>query len=89
MCPEGLNGETEASQFTFQELSLWDATAPSEPTHKLQLIEVDLSGMQSESITTAIQTPQSTPMLPPPADIAEPFGDITAAINLHLMGTMK
>ena len=88
-CPEGLNGEMEASQFTFQELPLWDTTTPGAPTHELPLMEVDLSGMQPESITTAIQTPHSTPVLPPPADTAEPSGDITATINLQLMGTMK
>ena len=89
MCPEGLNGEMETLHFTFQELALWDATAPSKPAHKLQLIEVDLSGMQSESITNTIQTPQSTPILPPPADTAEPSSNITAVINLWLIGTMK
>ena len=46
------------------------------------MIEVNLSVMQSESITTTIQTPQSTPTLSPPADTAEPSGDNAAAINL-------
>ena len=32
--PEGLNGELEALQFNFEVLPLWDAAAPSEPTHK-------------------------------------------------------
>ena len=68
---------------------LWDATTPGEPAHKPQLIEVNLSGIQSESITTAIQTPQSTPILPlPPVDTAKPSSDIAAAINLQLMGTL-
>ena len=31
VCPEGLNGQMEASQFTFKELPLWNATTPSEP----------------------------------------------------------
>ena len=31
VCPEGLNGMLEASQFTFQELLLWNATAPTNP----------------------------------------------------------
>ena len=44
---------------------LWNAATPSEATHKLQLMEVDLSGMQYESITTAIQTPTYTLVLPP------------------------
>ena len=31
VCPEGLNGELEALQFTFPELPLWVAAAPGEP----------------------------------------------------------
>ena len=31
VCPEGLNRELEALQFTFPELPLWDAATPSEP----------------------------------------------------------
>ena len=54
--PEGLNGQKEASQFTFKELPLWDTAAPGEPIHKLQLIALDLSAMQAEGITTTIQT---------------------------------
>ena len=88
VCLEDLNGEVEVLQFTFQELPLWDTAAPNKPTCKLQLMEVDLCGMQPESVTTTIQTPHSTPILPPPADTAQPFSDITAAINLQLMGTM-
>ena len=30
VCPEGLNGELEALQFTFQELPLWDMATPRE-----------------------------------------------------------
>ena len=88
VCPEALNSEMEASWFTFQEPPLWDSATPGEPTCKPQLIEVDLSGVQSESIKTTIQTPQSTTILLPPADTAEPSSDITAAINLQLTGTM-
>ena len=43
----------------------WDPAIPSKLTHKPQQMEVDLSGMQPESITTAIQTPHSTSVLPP------------------------
>ena len=86
---EGLNGKLEASQFTFQELTLWDTATPSKPACQLQLIQVDPSGMQSESLTTAIQTAQSTPILPlPPADTAAPSGDIAAVINLQFTGAM-
>ena len=89
VCPEGLNSKVEALQFTFQELPLWDAATPSKPTHELQLTEVDLSSMQPESVTTTIQTPHSTPVLPPPTNSAEPSGDITTTINLQLMGAME
>ena len=65
VCLEGLNGELEALLFTFQELPLWDATSPGEPTCKPQLIEGDLSSVQPESRTTAIQTCTTTLMLPP------------------------
>ena len=34
VCPEGLNGKFEALQFTFQELPLWNPTAPSKSAHK-------------------------------------------------------
>ena len=73
VCPEGLNGEMEASQFTFQEFSLWDAIAPSKPTHELQLMEVDLHSVQSESITTTIQTVTSMPVLPPSSRHCQAF----------------
>ena len=45
VCPEGLNGLMEASQFTFKELPLWNAATPSKPACKLQLMVVDLGGM--------------------------------------------
>ena len=87
---EGLNGQMETSQFTFKELSLWNAAAPSKPACQLQLMVVDLSSMQSEGITATIQTPLSMPVLPPsPTDTTEPSGDATAAINLQLMGAME
>ena len=65
VCSESLNGELEALQFTFQELPLWDAAAPGKPAYEPQLIEVNLSSMQPESMTTTIQTPTSTLVLPP------------------------
>ena len=87
---EGLNVKLEALQFTFHELSLWDAAAPSEPTYKWQLIEVDLSSMQPESMTTTIQTTTTIPVLPPSlANTIEPPSDITAAINLQLKGALE
>ena len=45
VCPEGLNSEIEALQFTYQELPLWDAATPSEPICEPQLIEVDHGSM--------------------------------------------
>ena len=88
-CPKSLNGQMEALQFTTKELPLLDAATPGEPTHKLQLMIVDLGSMQAEGITTNTQTLTSTDILPPPGDTAEPSDDITAAINLPLMGTME
>ena len=58
MCPEGLNGQMEASQFTFKELPLWDAATPSKPTCELQMMAVDLSNMQAEGATTTTQDSQ-------------------------------
>ena len=89
MCPEGLNGQMEASQFISRELPLWDAASPSKPACKLQVMIVDLGGVQPEGITTTIQTPNSTPVQPPPADTAEPSSNITVAINMQLMGTIE
>ena len=87
VCLEGLNGRLEALHFTFQELPLWDAAAPSKPIHKPQLIEVDLSSMQPESMTTAIPVPTTTLVLPPSlANTIEPHSDIAVAINLQLQG---
>ena len=89
-CPEGLNGKLEALHFTFQELPLLDAAAPSKPIHEPQPIEVDLSGMQSESMTTAIQVPTTILVLPPSlANSVEPPSDITMAINLQLQGALE
>ena len=74
VCPEGLNGQMEASQFTFKGLPLWDATTLGKLVCKLQIMVVDLGGKQPESITATIQTPLSTPVLPlPPSDSTEPF----------------
>ena len=62
---------------------------PGKPAHEPQLIEVDLSNMQPESITTISQAPQTPPVLPPsPADTTQPPGYIAAAINLQLSGTL-
>ena len=53
MCPEGLNGQMEASEFTFKELPLWNATAASKPACKPQLMVVDLSGVQPRDVNAA------------------------------------
>ena len=70
VCAEGLNNQMKASQFTFKELPLWDTATPGKHTCELQLMVVDLTAMQSEGVTTTIQTSNSTPVLPPPAETA-------------------
>ena len=90
MCPEGLNGQMEASEFTFKELPLWNATAASKPACKPQLMVVDLSGVQPRDVTAAPQTPHSTPVLPPPpTNTTEASGYVAAAINLQIKGAME
>ena len=89
VCPQGLNGQMEASQFTFKELPLWDTATPCANC----TMQTTAAGsgpqcsMQPEGVTTTIQTPsnlhQSYPLL---ADTTEPSGDITAIINLQLTG---
>ena len=90
VCPEGLNGELEALQFTCWELPLWDTATPSKPIHKPQLIEVDHGSVQPESITTAVQAPTTIPVLPlSPVDTIDPPHDIAMAINLQFMGALE
>ena len=87
VCPEGLNSKLEALQFTFQELPFWDAATPSKPTHTPQQIEVDLSSMQPESMSTAIPVPNTTLVLPHSlANTIEPPIDITMTVHLQLQG---
>ena len=51
------------------------------------MIEVDLGRVQSESVTTAIQAPTTTPVSPLPlSDTTEPSGGIAKALNLQLQG---
>ena len=57
VCPEALNGDLETLQFTFLELPLWDATTPGKPFKEPCFIEVDLSHVQPEGMTIAIQDP--------------------------------
>ena len=87
VCPEGPNGEHKALQFTFQELPLWNAAAMDEPTQDPPQIELDLSSVQPNSMTTSIQAPTNTLMLPPSlATTVEPSHDITVAINQQFQG---
>ena len=67
VCPEGLNSELEALQFTFPELPLWDMAAPGEHFREPQLLEVDLGSVQPEGMTTAIQAPTTIPVLIQPS----------------------
>ena len=90
VCPEGFNSELEALQFTFQELPLWDAAAPGEPINKPQLIELDLGSKQHESVTTTIQAPTTTPVLPSSlANTVEPPSDITMASTCSSRGSLN
>ena len=90
VCPEGLNGELEALQFTFQELPLWNAAAMDEPTWDPLLIELDLGSVQPNSVKTTIQIPTTTPVLSPsPATSVEPSHDITMAINQQLQVALE
>ena len=67
-----------------------ECCCPNKPAHKPQLIEVDLSSMQPESVTTNILVPTTAPVLPPSlANTVETPGDITMAINLQLQGTLE
>ena len=90
VCPEDLNRDLGALQFTFPELPHWDVATPSEPFQEPQLLEVDLCSAQPEGMTTAIQAPTTTPVLTYSlADTIEPPCDITMAVNLHLKGALE
>ena len=89
VCLEGFNSKLEGLQFTFQELPLWNTANPGEPVHKPQLIEVDLSSVQPESVMTAIQVPHHISTTPSPAETTKPPGDIAMAINLQLQGALE
>ena len=87
--PEGLNGELEVMQFTFEELLLWNVASTDEPAWDPPLIELDLS-VQSDSMTTTIQAPTATLGLSTSlATTVEPSHDITVAINQQLQGAME
>ena len=90
VCLEGLNRDLDALQFTFPELPLWDATAPSEPFREPQFLEVDLGHVQHEGTTTTIQVPITT-LVPTHSlvDTIEPPCDIAMAINQHLQGALE
>ena len=89
VCPEGLNHELEALQFTFLELPLWNAANPGKPAQKPHLIEVDLGSIQPDGMTTATQAPTTTPALPHLQPIPLSHHDITTAINLKLQGALE
>ena len=58
-----------------------------EPTWNPPLIELDLSSVQPDSVTTTIQAPTTTLVLPPSlAATVEPSHYITVAINQQLQG---
>ena len=90
VCPEGLNGDLKALQFSFPELPLWDAAAPSKPFREPWFLEMDLTHVQPEGMTTAIQAPTTT-LVPThsPADAIKPPCDFAMAINQHLQGALE
>ena len=56
--PEGLNGEPKAHQFSFQELLLWSAISMAGTTQDPPMVEVILSGTESENTgLTQVQLP--------------------------------
>ena len=65
VCQEGLNGKFKALQFTFQKLPLWNAATTDKPGWDPPLIELDLSSVQPNSMTTTIQAPTTTLVLAP------------------------
>ena len=54
--PEGLNGEPEALQFSFWELPLWNAASSDGTAQHPPMLQVVLSGIESE-ITSLTQVP--------------------------------
>ena len=80
MFPEGLNGEPETLQFSFHKLPLWNATSTDGPTQDPPMIEVVLSGGESETA--------SLTQMPPLLAITPPC-DITMVLNLHLQGALE
>ena len=78
--PEGINGESEALQFSFRELPLWNAASTDGPALNLSMLKVALSGMESE---TASLTQV------PPLPAIEPLCDIATVLNLHLQGALE
>ena len=78
---EGLYREPKALQFSFQELSLWNAASADEPTQDPPMIEVVLSSVGSK---TSSPTQVALPFL-----AAKPWQDITTVLNLHLQGLLN
>ena len=53
-------------------------------------MESDLGSVQPASVTTTIQAPTTTPVLPPsPATSVEPSDDIATSINQQLQGALE
>ena len=90
LCPEGLNREVEALQFTFPELPLWDVTMPSKPFWEPLFLEVDLCSTQPEGVTPTTEAPTTILVLTYSlTDTIEPPCYLAKAINLHLQGALE
>ena len=61
---EGLNGESKALQFTFQELPLWNAATADGPTWDLPMIEVVLGSTEPKTANTTLVPPPSSHQTP-------------------------
>ena len=90
VCSEGLNGEMEASQHTFQKHSLWDASTPGEAYWLPSLLRLDPSSRQPLVLATTVQMATPTQVPPPPSeDTTGFFRDVMMGLSLQLPSALK
>ena len=102
MFPEGLNGEPEALQLSFQEVPLWNATSTDGPGQDPPLLEVVLSSIESETTSLTQVPPPSShqmstwhphgPQPTPPGGLGMPTAEssvTSAPISQHSMPGRK